>query len=1663
MLDPFQTTGYKCSVKRHCLLAGMKPARYLLATALALAIADADLLCAQKLSGSALAQISALEEQKLSLTLAQRKIDSQLVFALKQSRHEPIAKNAVPLLRVENKADEKGMVDVDISATVTPNLLQLIQNCGGQLRDGFKASPLCAHIPMSQLEAIAALPDVKFVGAATRMHADATNVAGAIDIPGLSVPVSDAAYATATYGVSGGGIKVGVLSDSVNFLAEAQAANALGPVTVLPGQSGVPATGEGTALLEIVHAMAPDAQLFFATSKPSLQQFASNIVNLRLQYGCDIILDDIKVEQETPFQDGLVSQAIATVTSNGALYMSCAGNENNNDSGTSGTWEGDFASDGPTSAPLQGKGMIHSFGYADSDTVVFNLPYPTELFWSDPWGASTNDYDLFVLDASGANVVESSINFQSGSQDPLEYVEAPRVNEQLVVVLVSGEGRFLHLTTQGGVLAIGTSGATRGHNASTNALTIAAFDATNDIANGGASVEEFSSDGPRQMFYYADGTPITPGNVSSSGGAVFLKPDFAGADDVYTTVINPFYGTSAAVANAAGVVALIESFNPSLTSPQLNSALQNNASWGQDLGYGNPEVDSCLQNVPSYEGAATIASSPTSQQVPLGEPFTPTAFPFAVQMSGNFASGVSAFGAPPLTYQWQKNGTNLTDFGEIAGSATASLTNAGAYLDDAGSYSVIVSNSLGAVTSMTAVVTFAPIDVVTSLAGISNEEDSIYYYTSPGVVEGLDGNFYGAATIGGVNGNGALFSMTPNGKLTDLYDFGTVTNDGSIPNSLVQGADGNFYGTTSENAGAANNGIIFKLTSAGHYSILYYFTNGVDGSYPVCGLTLGKNGALYGTAFYGGATGNGTIYQITPSGQFTTLYSFSDTNDGANPTAAPVEGTDGSLYGTTSGWGAQNPGSVYKWSPSGVLTILHDFTNGLDGGNPWAGLTPGNDGNFYGVTDAAAFRVTPAGAFKVIHSFSPGTEGIEPVGKMALGPDGNFYGVATYGGPLFVLNEEGVMNDSGSGSAFKMKPDGAVTSLYFFAGGNVPVADLFTASDGNIYGTTCAGMDGSGLFPVVEAVFRIETHGFGPAIVRQPQDQTVVAGSNAVFSVPSDGAPLLSYQWQFGGANIAGATNSSLVISNVQKQQLGEYRVVISNPVGSVRSSIASLSLGTSVVLTRQPQSQTLVAGTKAEFTVAATGSSPISYQWQANGENISGATAATLIIPSVNYANAGTYSVRVSNPVNGMVSSNAFLTVLPAAPIITSPGAGFQSPTNSITVAGKTGSSGVTNVVFQIGGGAWQTAVLSSNGSSWSALVSLSPGTNSFQVVAQNPFGTSLPASAALIFNPFISAAGVYGGLFIDTNNPSLQSAGSVAFTVSSTRSFSGRITRAASGESFTGKFDLAGAAQILLPAAKPAPIGLSLVLDLNPGAFVMGGIVSNGGVFNAPLTAWRTASGPFSTYPPSSTFAISPSAATAGYSYGLAQVDSSGNFTIKTYLLDGTTFSAQGPLVQNGQFPLFAPLYSGRGWLISWVAVTNTGLGGSVDWLHTNGIIDTNWSLGGLAYAPPRASPVLVLTNGGIEFSGGNLPVTLSNSISISAKNTITPGAGNIENLVASLNATKGSFIGSFQDPATGKPVSFQGALMPSINSGFGYFMESNQSGAVIMGNFPLTPPQP
>jgi hypothetical protein len=534
----------------------------------------------EAISESALSQIQALEEQKLERTPAQIKMDSQFVYALSPQALTPLAPSLAP--QVEVLAD--GRVLVDITADVSGDLLRRIEALGGEVVNSFaEYRAVRALVPLSSVETLAGYPDVSYVARAAEATTNTGSVIGEGDT------THRAADARSVFGVSGAGVNVGVLSDSVDFLAASQALGDLGFVNVLAGQSGVPGTGEGTAMLEIVADLAPGANLFFATGFAGQGSMAANILALQAA-GCDIIVDDITYFSESPFQDGVISQAVNTVSSAGVLYFSSARNSRNKNDGTSGTWEGDFADGGAVGAPIPGSGRLHDFGGGTTfDTVTAVNSPRADLFWADPLGGSSNDYDLFVLNPAGTAVVRSSTNSQTGSQNPYESVNTLNFGERIVIVKANAAaGRFLHLDTGRSQLAISTAGNVRGHNASgaTNAFSVAATDVANSFPSafsGGATnpIETFSSDGPRRIFFDPAGNPLTPGDFSSTGGVVLQKPDITAADGAATSAavpgFNPFFGTSAAAPHAAAIAALLLSFTTTPTPAEIRSALTSSA------------------------------------------------------------------------------------------------------------------------------------------------------------------------------------------------------------------------------------------------------------------------------------------------------------------------------------------------------------------------------------------------------------------------------------------------------------------------------------------------------------------------------------------------------------------------------------------------------------------------------------------------------------------------------------------------------------------------------------------------------------------------------------------------------------------------------------------------------------------------------------------------------------------------------------------------------------------------------------------------------------------------------------------------------------------------------------------------------------------------------
>ena len=318
------------------------------------------------------------------------------------------------------------------------------------------------------------------------------------------------------------------------------------------------------------------------------------------------------------------------------------------------------------------------------------------------------------------------------------------------------------------------------------------------------------------------------------------------------------------------------------------------------------------------------------------------------------------------------------------------------------------------------------------------------------------------------------------GTFTTLFTFDQTDGDQPTDLTLVQGVDGNLYGTTyygGDVCGFNGCGTIFKITPSGTLTTLYQFcaqTGCPDGDRPLGTLVLATDGDFYGVTNGGGnaacAGGCGTIFKITQGGTLTTLHNFcalAKCADGNSPAGGLVQATNGNFYGTTQfGNKLNNTGTVFEITPAGKLVTLYNFCSVrplcADGSQPRGSLIEAADGNFYGETlkggtfgYGTVFKITPKGKLTTLHSFNL-TDGSEPYGGLIQAADGNFYGVTMVGGSGYNCDFEG----DPCGTVFEITSAGTLTTLYNFcangdcSAGAYPRGPLVQATDGNLYGET---------------------------------------------------------------------------------------------------------------------------------------------------------------------------------------------------------------------------------------------------------------------------------------------------------------------------------------------------------------------------------------------------------------------------------------------------------------------------------------------------------------------------------------------------------------------------------------------------------------------------------
>lgn len=526
-------------------------------------------------------------------------------------------------------------VKVVIRATVSDELVALLNACGAtEIHTHPRWETISCHLPITSVERIAEEPSVYSITEIVPPITHKENTSEGVVAHKVDLALKE-------LGITGKGIKIGVLSDSVRYLSDIQARGDLPNVTVLPGQDGLQyndgGNGEGTAMLEIVHDIAPEAELYFATAAPTDAQFADNILALH-EAGCHIIVDDVTYFAEPAFQDGIIAQAVNEVTRGGCLYFSSAGNYNNKKMGYSGTYEGDFVKYGEwTYTDGNGNKLtyeLHSFDGSVGNQLYYCPPSAHKvtltLQWADPWDTSSNDYALFLYNFDLNDFEKISDALQSGKKGhtPIEYISytcpgnGACLTRSIFVGREKGESsRYFRISTHENILQYATNGATTGHNGGENTISVGAASAQDGVFSSASQMEYYSSDGPRRIFFNPDGTAITPNNFTSTGGKVLQKVDFTAAAAVScaTPGFEHFTGTSAAAPHAAAIAALMLSANPTLSRDKVLQIMKDTAwhikghdtPWDPLSGWGiiNAEaaIKKALTEFPSIPEAPTVS------------------------------------------------------------------------------------------------------------------------------------------------------------------------------------------------------------------------------------------------------------------------------------------------------------------------------------------------------------------------------------------------------------------------------------------------------------------------------------------------------------------------------------------------------------------------------------------------------------------------------------------------------------------------------------------------------------------------------------------------------------------------------------------------------------------------------------------------------------------------------------------------------------------------------------------------------------------------------------------------------------------------------------------------------------------------------------------------
>jgi uncharacterized repeat protein (TIGR03803 family) len=647
------------------------------------------------------------------------------------------------------------------------------------------------------------------------------------------------------------------------------------------------------------------------------------------------------------------------------------------------------------------------------------------------------------------------------------------------------------------------------------------------------------------------------------------------------------------------------------------------------------------------------------------------------------------------------------------------------------------------------------------------------------LVQGSDGNFYGTTYFGGSVGYGTVFKITTDGNLTTLVSFNSAANGANPRAGLVQGSDGNFYGTT-QYGGSSEAGTVFKMTPDGTLTTLVNFNN-TNGANPHAGLVEGSDGNFYGTTQNGGSLGYGTVFQTSPNGLVTTLVNFRGST-GTHPYGGLIQCSDGNFYGTTYGGGSGTNcyfttvscGTLYRMTPSGTLTTLVNLTNSI-GAYPYAELVQGSDGNFYGTTSrggsslncsggcGTVLQLTPSGTLTTQVNFSA-SNGSFSAATLVQGSDGKFYGTTNVGGS----SAQG--GSSGYGTIFQLNVGAAppIASITSFTPASGPVGTTVVITGANFVGTTGVKFNGipATSFTVNNASHITATLPLGAMtgkiMVTTAGGSVSSAGSFSVTPTISSFTPSsgpVGTSVVLAGNNFTGA--SSIRFNGIDASSFmvnSDTQITATVPAGATTGTIAVITPSGIGVSTGN--FTVIPAPTINSFTPT---SGPVGTAVLITGSNLTGATRV-----SFNGVNAVSYTVNSDTQITvtvptgattgtltvitpgGTATSASSFTVLPAPTISSfSPVSGPIATT--VTIKG-THFTGTTAIVFN------KTAVTSFTVKSDTQLSTRVPnGATTGPIKVTAPGGTATSSTSFVVkpkINSFTPTSGPVGTLVTITGN---------------------------------------------------------------------------------------------------------------------------------------------------------------------------------------------------------------------------------------------------------------------------------------------------------------------